>query len=138
MSDQINGNRFGLMENGTKLVFVYNADGGTINGIKDYFHKIFSPSTYDCNLCGISFGLGGMKRDWKTYIEELTFPVEFLHRDEFKKRYPNKQKEFPSAWIERNNNIELLISSNEMNQPKSLEDLISLTTNKLKEKHLIK
>lgn len=120
-----------------KLVFVYNADGGAINGIKDYFHKIFSPSTYDCNLCGISFGLGGMKKGWKDYIEELPLPVEFLHRDEFNKQYPNAQKEFPSAWIKRGNQLNLLISQEEINNPKSLDELIQLTSNKLKNRNLI-
>ena len=119
------------------LVFVYNADGGTINGIKDYFHKIFSPSTYDCNLCGISFGLGGMKKDWKNYIEELSLPVEFLHRDEFNEQYPNAQKQFPSAWIKRNNELELLISQEEINIPKSLDDLILLTKKKLQNRNLL-
>ena len=31
------------MNDKVKIVFVYNADGGAINGIKDYFQKIFSP-----------------------------------------------------------------------------------------------
>jgi hypothetical protein len=121
----------------SKLVFVYNADGGAINGIKDYFHKIFSPGTYDCNLCGISFGLGGMKKGWKDYIEELPLPVEFLHRDEFNEQYPNAQKEFPSAWIKTGNQLNLLISQEEINNPKSLDELIELTNNKLKNRNLI-
>ncbi len=112
---------------------MYNADAGVINAIKDYFHKILSPKTYECNLCGISFGLGGMKKDWKNYIKELPLPVEFLHRDEFENKYPNEEKEYPSAWIDSDNNLDLLISGEEMNQPKSLDDLIALTNTKLKE-----
>ena len=125
------------MSEKSKLVFVYNADGGAINGIKDYFHKLFSPSTYDCNLCGISFGLGGMKKGWKNYIEELPLPVEFLHRDEFNKEFPNAQKEFPSAWVKGTDKLELLISGEEMNIPKTLEELISLTNEKLKKRNLL-
>jgi hypothetical protein len=125
------------MNENITLVFVYNADGGAINGIKDYFHKIFSPSTYDCNLCGVSFGLGGMKKNWKNYIEELKLPVEFLHRDEFNNKYPNADKEFPSAWVKKNNQLELLISKDEMNKPKNLEELIKITNEKLKSINLI-
>ncbi len=125
-----------MIENVT-LVFVYNADGGAINGIKDYFHKIFSPSTYDCNLCGVSFGLGGMKKNWKNYIEELNLPVEFLHRDEFNDQYPNADKQFPSAWVKKDNQLELLISKDEMNKPKNLEELIKITNEKLKSINLI-
>lgn len=125
------------MSEEVKLIFVYNADGGLINGMKDYFYKIFSPSTYDCNLCGISFGLGGMKKGWKKYIEGLPILVEFLHRDEFNKEYPNTQKEFPSAWVKRNNELEILISGEEMNIPKTLEELMSLTNKKLEQKKLL-
>ena len=96
-----------------------------------------SPSTYDCNLCGISFGLGGMKKGWKHYIEDLPLPVVFLHRDEFTKEYPNAQKEFPSTWIANKEELNLLISAEEMNVPKTLEELIKLTNEKLNEKNLI-
>lgn len=137
MSDQTNSVERDLMSDTIKIVFVYNADGGAINGIKDYFHKIFSPSTYDCNLCGISFGLGGMKKGWKHFIEELPLPVVFLHRDEFNEEYPNAQKEYPSAWIDDNDGLDLLISREEMNIPKTLEELISLTNDKLRQKNLL-
>jgi hypothetical protein len=137
MSEQIEKMGRSELNTSRHLVFVYNADGGRINGIKDYFHKIFSPSTYDCNLCGISFGLGGMKKDWKTYIEDLPLPVEFLHRDEFNEQYPQLQKEFPSAWLKQNENMELLISAKEMNKPKSLNELIKLTNEKLKYKNIM-
>ena len=125
------------MNEDLKIIFVYNADSGVINAIKDYFHKIISPSTYECNLCGISFGLGGMKREWKEYIKELSIPVEFLHRNEFEVVYPNEREEYPNAWIKSGSNIELIISAEEMNQPKTLRDLISLTNKKLDEKNLI-
>ena len=36
------------MESGNRLVFVYNAKSGVINGIFDYVHKFVSPSTYSC------------------------------------------------------------------------------------------
>lgn len=137
MSEQAENMSRNEINQKSSIVFVYNADGGAINGIKDYFHKIFSPSTYDCNLCGISFGLGGMKKGWKNYLEELPLPVEFLHRDEFNVEYPNSQKEFPSAWIKKDEKLELLISKEEMNKPKTLEELITLTSENLKNKNLI-
>jgi len=137
MSEQTKSEAPNQMKDESNLVFVYNADGGAINGIKDYFHKIFSPSTYDCNLCGISFGLGGMKKGWKNFIEDLPLPVKFLHRDEFNEEYPNAKKEYPSAWIENKGSLDLLISAEEMNIPKTLEELISLTNDKLNQKKLL-
>ncbi|WP_232221892.1 hypothetical protein [Methanococcoides burtonii] len=45
------------------LIFVYNADSGLINEMKDYVHKIVSPSTYECNLCAITYGNTGIKNE---------------------------------------------------------------------------
>lgn len=33
-----------------ELCFVYNADSGVVSGVKDFFHKTFRKSTYQCNL----------------------------------------------------------------------------------------
>ena len=31
-----------------KIIFVYNADSGLVNGLIDWAHKIVSPETYSC------------------------------------------------------------------------------------------
>ena len=61
------------------IVFVYNADSGIINSVKDYFQKIVNPSTYSCNLCALTFNNTGMKKEWKGFIEDVDAKVEFLH-----------------------------------------------------------
>jgi hypothetical protein len=71
-----------------RLIFVYNADAGLLNGLKDLVHKAVSPGTYACDLCAITYDLTGMRKDWKQAIQGLPLPVEFLHRDEFSKAYP--------------------------------------------------
>ena len=71
-----------------RLVFVYNADGGRLAGLKDMFHKILSPSTYSCSLCAITYGATSMQPEWREFIKMLPVPVEFLHRDEFSRDYP--------------------------------------------------
>ena len=67
---------------------MYNADGGLLPGLKDAFHKILSPSTYPCSLCAITYGATAMQPEWRAFIKELPVPVEFLHRDEFIRDYP--------------------------------------------------
>ena len=69
-----------------KIIFVYNADSGIINTVKDYFHKIVKPSTYQCNLCSLTFDNLGMKKGWKTFVDDLEPEIEFLHKDEFFKK----------------------------------------------------
>jgi hypothetical protein len=71
-----------------RLLFVYNADGGLLPGLKDMFHKILSPATYPCSLCGITYGATTMRPEWKEFIKALPVPVDFLHRDEFERDHP--------------------------------------------------
>ena len=71
-----------------RLLFVYNADGGPLAGLKDVFHKILSPATYPCSLCAITYGAASMQPEWRAFIKALPVPVEFLHRDEFGRDYP--------------------------------------------------
>jgi hypothetical protein len=115
------------------LVFVYNADSGVFHELKDYVHKAVSPSTYGCNLCAITFGSLGMKKDWKNFVDGLDLPVEFLHRDEFADRYPLIDVQFPAAFVKRGSDIKLLIAHTEINRAKSVEDLVQLVTAKVKE-----
>ena len=44
----------------TENYFVYNADGDVFSLVGDFAHKIFSPKTYNCNLCAITHGNFGM------------------------------------------------------------------------------
>ena len=72
------------------LIFIFNADSGAINSIKDFFHKMIKPSTYECNLCAVTFGNFGMKKEWVQYLSEIDKDVniEFYHRDEFEEYFP--------------------------------------------------
>ena len=71
-----------------RLVFVYNADGGRLAGLKDMFHKILFPASYPCSLCAITYGATSMRPEWHEFIKTLPVPVDFLHRDEFIRDYP--------------------------------------------------
>lgn len=71
-----------------RLLFVYNADGGRLAGLKDMFHKILWPATYPCSLCAITYGATSMYPAWREFVRALPIPVEFLHRDEFVRAYP--------------------------------------------------
>ena len=58
------------------LVFVYNADSGLFNAVSDAAHKIFSPRTYQCNLCALTHSAIGMRREWKQFLDSLDVPLE--------------------------------------------------------------
>jgi hypothetical protein len=119
-----------------ELILVYNAESGFFNIVKDGLHKIVSPSTYQCNLCALTYGTVRMKDQWKTFIAKLKIPTEFLHRDEFLKKlksHPHniKDAKFPAVFLDKGGKISLLITHNEINECKTLNDLTNLITNKL-------
>ena len=120
-----------MLDNNSKLVFVYNADSDIISLVKDFWHKLLRPSTYQCRLCGVTYGAFGMKSDWKKFIKNLNIDVEFLHRDEFEEKYDIKDANYPSAFIKENGRLRLLISEGEMNNIKSLDEMEAIVLTKL-------
>ena len=115
-----------------KLVFIWNADSGLINTVKDFWHKALRPSTYQCNLCQTTFGTFGPKKDWKSFINDLGIDSEFLHKDEFLEKYDVKDAKYPSAYILKNGNLTLLISQEEMDSVETLEEMEELVSSKIK------
>jgi len=119
------------MDQDKKIIFIYNADSGAINLVKDFWKKIFKPSSYECNLCMQTFGAFSMKKDWKSFINNLNIDVEFLHRDEFESKYRITDAKYPSAYLYQNPNIELIINDEEMNSAKSLDEMEALVLKKI-------
>lgn len=74
-----------------QLLFVYNADSGLFNSMADAAHKIFSPSTYQCNLCQVTYGWFTERTEWRAFIESLDARCQFLHRDELHQQHPELQ-----------------------------------------------
>lgn len=115
-----------------ELIFIYNANSDFFSNMKDFAYKIISPKTYQCNLCNISYGNLGMKEKWKNFISNLDIKTEFLHKDEFLKKYNLRTINFPAAFIKNNKGMKLLISNEEINSCENLDELIKLVNNKLR------
>lgn len=118
-------------ENNNKLIFIYNADSGLVNTVKDFWHKALRPSTYQCNLCQTTFGMFGAKREWKSFIKDLEIESEFLHKDEFLEKYDVNDAKYPSAYILKNGEITLFISQEDMNKVASLTEMENLVASRL-------
>ncbi len=106
-----------------KLIFVYNADSGLMNTLMDIGHKAISPQTYECNLCGLTFGLVSEHKQWKKFREASNTEMEFLHRDEFEQKY-NQKFDYPVI-LKEDNEISVMIDKAELNEIKTLDQLIS-------------
>ncbi|MFL6285628.1 MAG: hypothetical protein ACJ74Q_21030 [Pyrinomonadaceae bacterium] len=106
------------------LVFVYNADSGVFNALADAAHKIFSPRTYACNLCALTHTALGMRGEWKSFLEGLGRPLEFLHADELKSRYGLEGVPLPAVF-ERDDDgsVRLFVGADAINACGTLNDL---------------
>lgn len=106
-----------------KLIFVYNADSGLFNTVTDIAHKILSPKTYNCNLCALTHGHFKIKQDWVKFLKQIDTELEFLHRDEFVKKYSYNNADFPAILIEEKNKLSLWLDQTAINKIKTLDDL---------------
>ena len=105
------------------LVFVYNADSGLFNALSDAAHKIFSPRTYQCNLCALTHSALGMRREWKQFLDGLGVPLEFLHADELKARYGVAGVPLPAIFKRGDESVEVLIDAKAINACRTAGDL---------------
>ena len=119
-----------------RLIFIYNADSGMRNALLDGAHKALSPNTYQCNLCDLTYGVFKERKAWKKFRQEMQWNMEFLHKDEFKKQYASKfghKFEFPIVLIALDDELQVFISSSELNELETMEALIDLINKRGKE-----
>jgi len=105
-----------------KLIFVYNADSGIANTIKDIGQKLFNPQDYGCLLCSLTHGTFRENSKWKKFRQSSTIEMQFLHRDEFVQRY-DMHLEYPVI-LKENDHLEVAVSKEQMAGLSSLDDLI--------------
>jgi len=118
----------------SNFIFVYNANSGVFEGIKDLIHKSVSPKTYGCNLCGLTFSGASMKREWREFIDNLAVKTTFLHKDEFVRKYPRyAMTTYPAVFIKIDGLLKEFISTDEINKLSDLGDLKQLVQNKISE-----
>jgi hypothetical protein len=113
------------------IVFVYNADSGVFNTLTDIAHKIFSPESYECNLCAITYGNFSMRGEWKEFLDSLDADFEFLHRNELVEQYGMANESLPAVYLKENGLLKLWISSEQLNACHEVADLKELINGKL-------
>ena len=117
-----------------ELIFIYNAKSGLVNEMIDFAHKIVSPKTYDCNLCALSYGTFTKKKRWSDYVNSLPIKSTFTYKDKvsaLEKELSNLK--FPTIIIRDGAELTEIISWNEINNIKNLNQLISLLNERLDE-----
>ena len=116
----------------SEIIFIYNAKSGTVNSLIDWAHKIVSPDTYECSLCGITYDNLGKRVEWAAFLKELKIKSSFIYKDQIIDE-KLKDASLPCAYLKKPNDMNLLISSDEMNSYKNLNELIDSLRKKLDE-----
>ena len=107
-----------------RLVLVYNANAGLLAGAMDSLHKLFSPATYPCALCAITYGLVAMKREWRDYLAGLGMPILFHHRPDFRAAFPAAADwPLPLIALEQDGQLALLMGPADFAGLKTVADL---------------
>ena len=87
------------------------------------------PETYNCNLCALTYGVLGEKRIWKKFRQKADFEMEFYHTEEFQNQFKSKflpKYTFPIILGVTQNEMEILITTQELDSLNSAEELIDL------------
>ncbi|MCC3158921.1 hypothetical protein LJ737_16885 [Hymenobacter sp. 15J16-1T3B] len=115
-----------------QLLFVYNASAGPGHALLDSLHKVVSPGTYPCTLCGLTYGLTSMRPEWKAFLQTLPLPARFLYRDQLPEAYPALVGQPLSAIFleDEAGRVAPLVTAAEM-QPLNLPGLIELLQQRL-------
>lgn len=121
----------------SKLVFVYNADSGLFNTLTDIGHKIFSPQTYNCPLCDLTHGYFTMRKEWGSFLGELDYQLEFLHRDEFTRKHSELSHTLlPVIFIKTEHIMTTLLDNIALQKCKDIEQLKTSILQQLQQHHL--
>ena len=118
-----------MSESKRELCFVYNAQSGVAHALFDYVHKIVSPVTYACSLCGLTYGNLGMHRQWADYLRALPFKTRFFYKDTLPEHL--KDEKLPAAYIVDNGDWVQVIDQVDMDGATTLDALIALCDKRL-------
>ena len=110
-----------------KLIFVYNAESGWLNALKDAVHKTFKPSSYPCSLCALTYGSVSEKKVWRCFRQLSNIEMEFLHIDEFENAY-QQTFQYPVV-LQHLGILEIVLTPQQLDQIDSVETLMETVTN---------
>ena len=116
--------------NTEKIYFVYNANNDFFSTVGDFFHKSFSPQTYPCELCKLTYNAVDKKKKWKTFLDTLEYDYEFVYKNSYHK-FLNDDTTYPLILFGDPIYPEILLTTIEINSCSNLDELIELIINKL-------
>lgn len=108
-----------------KLIFIYNADSGLLPLLKDFTHKIISPTTYPCSLCALTYDTFSESKAWKSFRQNSNTEMVFYHKDEFESVYASVYK-YPCILSQNPKGFDEIISKQTLDRLSNVEELIHI------------
>jgi len=112
------------------LVFIYNARSGKRQAMLDLLHKTFSPGTYHCKLCQLTYTYR-MRQQWRQYLDLLPWNIEFRYLDQLSDDQRELAGSLPACLLESGKDQNLLLDATMINRCKDLGELIGLLDKEL-------
>jgi hypothetical protein len=113
------------------LLFICNNDSGVVPQIKNYSSDKVTSRAESCNLFSLTHSPIGMKKDWKRFMKEQKIPSQVMDRNEFRAVFGPAITTFPVVLKRTGDSLAVLISTEELNRCRDLEELISLLEQRL-------
>ncbi|WP_321505785.1 hypothetical protein [uncultured Methanoregula sp.] len=113
------------------LLFVCNSNSGVLPRMKNYSANSSISPAEDCHLSALIYSPVGMKKEWKRFIREQKLPSQVLDRNEFREQYGYGITMFPVVLVRTGRGLAVLISTEELNRCRELEDLMGLLKQRL-------
>lgn len=112
------------MNNKKNIVFVYNANSDLASATIDWVHKLVSPNTYQCDLCALTHGHFGERKQWSDFIKNLPYSPVFLYRQDLRDDYQElSNEELPLVAIDNGDGtFDIIIEAKDMREM-TLDDL---------------
>ncbi|MDO9035340.1 MAG: hypothetical protein Q7U51_09075 [Methanoregula sp.] len=116
------------------LLIVDNTDSGMLPSLKDFSAGTPTASrARTFTISSITHSPVGIKKEWKRFLKDLEIPSRTLEKSEFLSEFRSglPQMTFPVVFVQKGTELAVLISTEELNQCRNLNDLIVLMRRRL-------
>ncbi len=113
-----------------RLVFIYNSRSGTLQALRDLLHKTFSPDSYKCDLCRLTYTYR-MRGPWRDFLESLPLEIQFLYADQLDDQTRKLAGSLPACLLELETDRRILLDAGMIGQCQDLAGLIEMLEKEL-------
>ena len=116
-----------------RLLLVHKQDSGLILVLKAIITGR-SASSSECQLCATKFSSMGPDPKVDQFVRSVGMQIDFTSYEDLMLRFPAINIDAPSAFVDNNGRLELLISRDEMTSMANIDQLMDTISERLKDR----